>query len=275
MKFKADNFKIISSGIGVISGGLGIVTAQGNPRTISICALLIVVSLALYSTIINIFRHRFTTVIGNFPPPRYSIREARITDIQGIADLQNSFYPDDAVPADIYKEWFEANPEGFFVIESKTTSKQGFEQKELVGHFTLLAIRDDCLKLYREGDIRETNIRGYNLLGPDEIKRTIYVESVIVKKSHRRHAMFCLVRMLKTMIYNFCEPEMVERVYAMAATNDGEKTLRGMGFTQVTRENRLKRVDGHEMFECEFSQFMKAVIDRETKHEINMLHREA
>lgn len=275
MKLQTQNLKIISSGIGVISGALGILTAEGNWRTISICALLIIISLALYSTLNKLLRHHFTTVIGEMPPPRYSIREARITDLQGVADLQESFYPDDAIPVNLYKEWYEVNPDGFFVIESKTTSKDGFELKELVGHFTFLAIRDECLNLYREGEIREKDIRHYSLLGPDDVIKNIYVESVIVKKAHRRHAMFCLVRMLKTMVCNFCDPEVVERVYAMAATRDGEKTLRGMGFTQVTRARLAERLDGHEMFECDMAQFMKTLIDRETKHEINMLHRES
>jgi N-acetylglutamate synthase-like GNAT family acetyltransferase len=275
MKIQTQNLKIISSGIGVISGALGILTAEGNWRTISLCALLIIVSLALYFTLSKILRHHFTTVIGDMPPPRYSIREARINDLTSIAELQRSFYPDDAVPIELYKEWYEVNPNGFFVIESKTTSKDGLEHKELVGHFTFLAIRDECMDLYREGEIRETDIRHYSLLGPDDVIKNLYVESVIVKKSHRRHAMFCLVRMLKTMVCNFCDPEVAERVYAMAATKDGEKTLKGMGFTRIERQNRKDRKDGHEMFDCSFESFMKTIIERETKHEINMLHRES
>ena len=66
----------------------------------------------------------------------------------------------------------------------------------------------------------------------------LYIESVIIKRQHRRNAMFCLVRMLRTMVLNFCDPKAARHAYAMAATKDGEKTLRGMGFTMLRRKKR-------------------------------------
>jgi hypothetical protein len=130
---------------------------------------------------------------------------------------------------------------------------------------------------YKNGEILETHIGSKDLFSSSErsLIKNIYVESVIVKRAHRRQGVFCLIRMLKTMIVNFCDKEIAEKVYAMAATDDGIRMLKGMGFSAfVRRDMRQKRLDGHEMYECDFKEFMEVVIDRETKHEINMLRRD-
>ncbi|TWT94470.1 hypothetical protein [Stieleria varia] len=270
-----NSLNFIGPGIGFVSGIIGIIGADGNLRIVGISTMLIVLSGAFFYQIQYEIRRRFASVIGYKMPPMYSVREAMESDLVEIAKLQASFYPDDAVPVELYKEWYDVNQDGFFVIEARTIDSNGLESKELVGHFTLLAIKDDCMELYREGDILETGIRHYNLLSDkekDSIK-SIYIESIIIKKAHRRHAMFCIVRMLRTMICHFCNPDVVEKVYAMAATQDGEKTLLGLGFTLVGRKNRKQRLDKHEMYESDFSSFLANIIDRESKHEVNMLHR--
>jgi hypothetical protein len=216
------------------------------------------------------------TVIGSMPP-RYGIREAQVSDLEEITKIQRSFYPSDAVPIEVYREWYSANPDGFFVIEATLTNNDGSEHKEIVGHLTFLAIKDEMLERYKIGQIRETAIGSKDLFRSSEksLIKNIYIESVIVKRAHRRQGVFCLIRMLKTMIVSFCDEGIAEKVYAMAATDDGIRMLKGMGFSIfVHRDMREKRLDGHEMYECDFKDFMKVVIDRETKHEINMLRRD-
>jgi hypothetical protein len=271
---------IILSIIGLISAIVTIVTAPDpNLRSVATIVLMVIVSITLLIvcciSAYSIFKNMIT-VIGYVTPPRYGVREAQVSDLVEIAKLQKAFYPTDAVPLKVYKEWYSVNPEGFFVIEATITRDDGSEYREIVGHFTFLAIKDECLESFKRGEILETTITQKDLLSSSEksIIKNLYIESVIVKRAHRRQGVFCLIRMLKTMICNFCDPKIAEKVYAMAATGDGEKALKGMGFSMVRHHMRLPREDGHEMYECDFKNFMEVVIDRETKHEINLLHRD-
>ena len=205
--------------------------------------------------------------VGSLDFPTYQVRYAARDDLKEIFALQKHFYSEDAVPIERYKEWYAANPDGFFVIEMTSPKKQ------LIGHFTLLAIKSDRMTAYKAGKIREADILGCDLFGP-ELKskmKEIYVESLIIKKEHRRYAIPNLIRILKTTILSFCDPLVVESVCAVAATADGAKTLRCMHFEVLDSEH--KRLDGHEMYRANFANFMVELEQHERNCEMRLLAR--
>jgi len=210
-----------------------------------------------------------TSIVGPLNFPTYQVRYASKADLNEIAAMQAQFYPNDAVPLQRYKDWFSVNPEGLFVIEMTSP------KKDLIGHFTLLAIKNDRMEAYKSGLIKETDILGCDLFDPQQKSKikNIYVESIIIKKEHRRHAIPNLIRILKTTVLSFCDPAVAERVYAMAATTDGKRTLRGMGFNVVDCPAGQKRVDNHEMYETTFPEFMAALERQELNCEMRLLSR--
>lgn len=232
-------------------------------------AVLLLSSTLLLYSIYPAFKRRMASIVGPINFPTYQVRYATRDDLNEIAELQASFYAKDAVPLHRYKEWYSVNPDGFFVIEMTTP------KKELIGHFTLLAIKNDRMEAYKAGAIKETDILKYDLFSPAEKStiKDIYVESIIIKKEHRRHAIPSLIRILKTTILSFCDPEIVEKVYAMAATLDGKKTLRGMNFSLIDTPVGHKRLDEHEMYEADFTAFMTALERQELSCEMRLLSR--
>lgn len=278
MKMISEKFKnalqFVGSGLGIVGGIIGVVGWEGQFNVIGLSITLVIISVALFITLYRNYKRKNTTVIGNCNLPSYYVRSTNSNDLIEIAKLQKEFYPDDAVPFDLYKEWFDKNSKGFFIIESKSTCINGIETKEIVGHFTFLPIKEERMKYYLKGQILETDIRGADLHSPQEMKsaKSIYVESVIIKHKHRRIAVFCLIRMMKSMLDYFCSSDHnINKIFAMAATNDGVKTLKGMHFEKVPGINAEDRKDKHDIFECDYGVFYKGILDRERKFEINLL----
>ena len=260
-------FEIVSASFGIVGGVVGLYGATGEAQMLGLWAALLISSCLLLYFIYPALKRRRASILGSLDFPVYQIRYATREDLKEISVLQRHFYSEDAVPLARYKEWYDANPDGFFVIEMTSP------KKELIGHFTLLAIKNDRMEAYKAGKIRETDILACDLFTPalkSKVKQ-IYVESLIIKKEHRRHAIPSMIRILKTAISSFCDPQAVQSIYAVAATNDGAKTLNAMRFNTVDTDH--KRLDGHEMYRANFTEFMEALGQHELNCEMRLLNR--
>lgn len=190
------------------------------------------------------------------------LRSATVADLASIARLQKIEYPDDAVPEDVYRSWFKANPEGFFVLEV---------EGEVVGHITFLSFRKDAFAKYLQGHLLETQLDGSDLITPrekNELMTHLYVESVISTK--RRSVMFfeAISRRMDAMV-KICGPRdlsMLEHVYCMAATDEGKGLVSGFPFSIVS--NASDRRDKHDMYRADFGEFMARFSELEIRFEV-------
>lgn len=247
--------EVVGSCVGIVSACVGIYVAPTEIRVVALWGLFILIlSIGAY-VIYPLIKKRAAVFPMLVNASSYVVRHATKNDLYDIAQLQKLAYSkEDAVPIDLYKEWYEVNPGGFFVLKDVGSTNEN----EIVGHITFLSIKDERLELYRKGLIWETEIRGCDLIpasSKSDIKN-VYVESVIITRKHRRAGVPYMYRALREMLCAFCDPSVVENIYAIAATDDGAKTLKRMGFTVIDAGPNSKRVDGHDMFVSNFREFL-------------------
>ena len=263
MLLKEDTMnKVIGAGItslGVISGIAGVLATPPGIRSWALFTLVISISIVAIIFLMTIYRERNRKNIGINPEIidiAFMVQEADEDDIRWIAELQKSIYSkQDAVPLNVLLEWYRVFPNGFFVIKDNSG--------KAVGHLDILPIKKDTLKLYKEGIITETEIRGECLFSPEETDKIIdiYIESLIVSipdKNIRGFALREVIRSIPYIISHVGNPSKIKRISAMAATKDGESILTHMGFQLIS--NSEKRKDGHKMFEAKFEDFYKGVM---------------
>jgi hypothetical protein len=182
---------------------------------------------------------------------RYSIKQATPEEIEWIAQLEAKVYtdpPEDAIPEQILREWYESNRSGFSVMRMNGRK---------MGHIDILPLRPKTLESFIEGHIKERDIRGDCLYSPDEKAgvRNLYVESIIIRDDddHEKPSPMALKFLLCnfiTLTKRLCDINAVERVYAIAATEDGEELMRSLGFKQV--KSGQQRADHHNLYVAEF-----------------------
>lgn len=270
--------KRIGGFLGVASAITGI--ASWNPDFTSAGTIIIIGSLSALITfsLIEYIRRKLQKSIpfGCCGIPGYGIRMAVPADLEKICDLQEHFYGNDAVPLKLYQEWFNANPDGFFILQRTTFEENNSIKKELVGHFTLLSIKPDIFDVYRGGNMLETGIEKRHLYGSHEknLMKTIYVESLMIEDDEltRSEGMRVIIRMMDTMLSKFCGEHVPDYVYAMAATDNGSGTLKKWGFNEDSYGKLTdERLDGHPMFVSGFQTFRDRLKSKEQNLEMNLL----
>lgn len=254
--------KLIGSGIaavGVIGAFAGVLSTPPNIRDWAaplLAATIIVVLILIFA---SIFKERSKNNIGvnpNFADVAFVVQSADEHDIRWIADLQKSIYAkEDAVPIGVLLEWYRVFPNGFFIIRDHLGNA--------VGHLDILPIKPETFKKFKDGEISETEIRGECLYTPEEKNNItdIYIESLIIsipQKSLRGLVLREVIRSVPYIIDQVGDKIAIQRISAMAATKDGEKLLRHLGFQLISRANERK--DRHNMFEAKFQIFFERVL---------------
>jgi hypothetical protein len=183
-----------------------------------------------------------------------SINPASMEDIEWIAQLESELFTGaDVIPVELLKEWYNTNPTGFFVFKTSDGVR--------VGHINILPLRPQILELFLEGKIIERQIRGESLFTPVEKKsiKNLYIECLAVKPVGRIRAavLYALMSEFVSMICNICPVDNMEKIYAVAATVQGEQIMRNFGF-KVIREDAARQ-DGHKLFEADVKElFIKS-----------------
>ena len=162
----------------------------------------------------------------------WRVRPATLEDLDWIAGLEIEAYTaEHAVARRKLDEWYRANPEGFSVIAAGG---------QRIGQLTILPLRPALLDGFVRGRILEQDIHGESLYSPAErgSVRNLHVESIIVRPQGGRaapplRALMCLGRDFMPLIRRVCEPENLEKVYALGASGRGERLMAGLGFSRV------------------------------------------
>ena len=174
------------------------------------------------------------------------VRPATPADLDWIFRLEIETYTAEyAVARAKLDEWFCANPDGFSVFTLGGRN---------VGQLTMLPLRPVLLEDFARGTIREQDIRGDSLYTPAErhLVRNLHVESIILRPaaggaSPPLKALVCLGRNFPRLVQRICEPENLERVYALGASGRGESLIRALGF------RRMDRADPRRLYVANYS----------------------
>jgi hypothetical protein len=161
-------------------------------------------------------------------------------EFEWIEQSQKKLYGDDAVNKEIYEDWYEANPTGFFVF---------YYKKKIIGHLTLLPFREDAFLPYEQGLIRETILTGNDIWKPTDRQKInlLYVESYMLSGVFSDIITLKIREKFLEMANDVAILDNLNKgIYAMDATPDGINSIRKMGFEIVLPLNG-KRVDGHTM----------------------------
>jgi hypothetical protein len=185
----------------------------------------------------------------------YQIAQASADEIDWIARLEAQVYtPDDAIPKRVLMEWYEKNATGFSVIRMTNGQK--------VGHIDILPLRPATQKAFLQGDIVEKDIRGDSLYSRSESQliQDLYVESIIVlppKGFSKAPAILCVLTNFIALVGRMCDPNSVQKIYAIAASQSGDRLLRRLGFDPIGSSEG--RVDHHDLFSVQFSELTKNI----------------
>jgi len=182
-----------------------------------------------------------------------NITRASIEDIEWIARLEAELFTGtDAIPEEVLKEWYSTNPTGFFIIK---------QNEERVGHIDILPLRPQTFDLLLKGSLIERQIRGVSLYTPNErnLIKNLYIECVSISLTGRARevALLSLLSNISSMINKICPVENVDKIYAIAATKQGEQIMKHLGFTLAKQGE--KRKDGHPMFVAEIKTLLKSI----------------
>lgn len=173
----------------------------------------------------------------------FFVENASHGDIKWIHQLETKVYSGvDVIPENVLEDWYLANPAGFNIIRNLNG--------EPVGHIDLLALRPEALRKFIGGRILEKDITGADLYTPAEknVIKNIYVESLALLLPFREKAAALkkLSGCLGKLIENVADRNVVENLYAIAASVQGETIMRKLGFNYIS--SGTERIDGHKLF---------------------------
>jgi len=136
-----------------------------------------------------------------------------------------------AVARRTLEQWYRSNPDGFSVLTMNGRK---------IGHITIVPLRPKILKSFVQGTIVEQDIHEDCIYTPGEkhLIKNLYFESIITgfPKGHSTlpiKALTCLARDFVPVISRICDPTNLENVYALAASERGERFMKRLGFDQV------------------------------------------
>ncbi|RJP74331.1 MAG: hypothetical protein C4539_00355 [Ignavibacteriales bacterium] len=187
---------------------------------------------------------KFSDIIKNAEPINaVNVYPASIDDIGWIAQLESELFTGkDVIPVEQLLEWYKINQTGFFIFKT--------EDGKRIGHIDILPLRPQIIKSILAGELIEREIKGIYLYTPNEknLIKNLYIECVAIKPTGRIRAIALqsFLSNFSSMVSNICPVDNIEKIFAVAATKQGEQFMKNFGFTVAQEED--KRKDGHKLF---------------------------
>lgn len=170
------------------------------------------------------------SIVASTPPDdwlNYTIRSVQRNEIEEIVRIDRSVYdPVDIVPVETVQSWWDADPECLTCIE--------YGGDHLSGYFCMLFLRPLSLDRLINGTLQEKFLRGKDLFRCSDLRspRDAYISSIVVQ--NRYSALTPLL--IQHMSHRFewlHRAGILRRVYAIAATSNGEKLVKRFEFSLV------------------------------------------
>jgi hypothetical protein len=182
---------------------------------------------------------------------RCTLEQTRPDEIAWIAGLEARHFGTDAVPENILRAWYDANPNGFTIISTNAGIP--------IGHIDVLPVRPDSFRNFIEGRITEKDLSADSIFRPRDRKkiRDLYVESVIVESDSRflrASGVHTAMTRIPQLVKRICEAARVKNLYALGATEGGRKFMKDLGFQVIMKGT--DRIDQMDLFCIRYRRLM-------------------
>jgi len=165
---------------------------------------------------------------------------ANNADIDNIVKLDREvFQTKDLVNEVVFKSWQKKNKRIFTVQ---------FHKGEFSGYYALLPLKSGILKAFIDGDIREIDVRAEDIFDDVEMYNSegLYLYSIVARKKGTKISSE-LVKQVSRTLDELIENGNLTKIFATAATPDGERLLKRLEFSQI--RFREQRRDNHPLYE--------------------------
>jgi len=121
----------------------------------------------------------------------------------------------DLIDVSVFKEWHRKNDETFFVFR---------ESGRVIGYFSILPMTDKALNNFINGHLRQTDIRARDILTKQKMRSSmrLYFFSLALERKHCKLTEL-FFRQIAVHLNKLKDEGNVAKLYAMPATDDGEK----------------------------------------------------
>ena len=155
-----------------------------------------------------------------------NISLATCNEIAALVELdRRHFHPVDLVDEEVLRSWQCKNDAIFTVIRS---------DHQVLGYYSLLPLELETLGRIIDGSLREKDIRPKDILSKSQAKycEALYFFSVATRHRYSR-ATLLLFQHLQRHLEMLVSRGRLNIVYAIAATPEGERLLKKLGFQKI------------------------------------------
>lgn len=155
--------------------------------------------------------------------------------------IANSYYGDRNPDLTILKQWYGRNPYTLITLVDKYNT--------ILGYYDILPLEDNFAKDFIAGRVTEEDIRSRHILTPKQMRNAkyLYFAGVAIKDyTKQRNKIYSGQLIYSAYIYlnNFYDLDREIIMFAIAATNCGEKLLKGLDYSlESSRHNRKDKTD--------------------------------
>lgn len=169
----------------------------------------------------------------------YEIKYIDETDISWIYELDKLAFPEeDIVEKSVFENWFKKNKLIFTGL---------YRQNVLLGYYSMLPLTQDTLNKFITGTLREKDIRSDDILDEKAMFKSskMYFFSIVMNRKFPRLTKELIFNAVET-ILDYKSKGKLEKIYATAASEEGEKLLIRFGFKR--NNDGLERLDKHPLY---------------------------
>lgn len=159
------------------------------------------------------------------------IGAATLNDIGAIVEIDRRYFRRaDIVDEEVFRTWQRRNNSVFTVIRT---------DKEVAGYYALLPLKSKALQSIIDGTLREKDIKPRDILDKKQVRRIQAIYFYSVAMTHRySKATWLLLQHLECYLETLVTEGCLSVIYAVAATGEGEKLLRKLGFQKLKDGNQ-------------------------------------
>ena len=170
----------------------------------------------------------------------------------------NLYEVEDIVTYDRLLEWREANPNIFM------SAREGGKR---IGGVTIMPIEEDVILALIDGKIREQNIQSWAIHKWSDKNLTVYIPSISIhhtgnKEKDREYGQFIIKYAIRWALQLNKQYD-IKKWYGIAATPEGEKLLKHLGFKKIEGKRDAYLLTDFKMATTAIKAFMEKIEQEE------------
>jgi len=186
------------------------------------------------------------------------IHMATPDDVYWIADKEKDVYkgnPLDVMPLDMIQSWYRRNSACFWIFQ-----RSGGER---IGNIYIFPLKPNVLDKLVRGEILERDIRSEDIYSRRESGKITALHICSLVCPDCREGTVQCIRNLPRIFKNICNPDQLNHIYALSASQEGENLLKRNGFSAIN--DGTGRKDGHPCYRVEYQDFLARLNRRLSK----------